>query len=134
MKDGRTKKLEEPQPVVPRPEFFDRHRVTLVVATGPGAGSEFEIDRTRVSVGRGAEADIVFDDSAMSSEHAAFELVEEGIRVRDLASTNGVRVNGGEVLSAELKHGDRVTLGGHEFRLLVEEQQKSRTFVLEDHG
>lgn len=132
MQDGRTKKMED-SPEQSGNAFFDSHRVTLVIASGPQAGSEYALDRSPVSVGRGPEADIPIDDSAMSCEHAAFELVDEGFRVRDLASTNGVRVNGGEVLSADLKHGDRVTLGEHEFRFLQETvQPRAPTFVLAD--
>jgi pSer/pThr/pTyr-binding forkhead associated (FHA) protein len=69
----------------------------------------------------------------MSREHAAFELVEGAFRVRDLASTNGIRVNGSPMLAAELKHGDRLEIGEHEFQYILEEQEPApRTYVIDD--
>ena len=58
------------------------------------------------------------------AEHAAFEVCETGFGVRDLASTNGVRVNGKEVLSAVLEHGDRVRLGDCELQYVVETRER----------
>jgi len=134
MKDGRTRRLEESE-ALPQEVFFDHNRLTLVVAKGPSAGSEFSLEKARTSVGRGREVDLCFDDEAMSNEHAMFELSEGGMRVRDLASTNGVRVNGASVLSADLKHGDRVEIGEHEFRFLHEVASRGpKTFVLSDDG
>ena len=132
MKDGRTRRIEESE-AFPVDSFFEENQVSLVVAKGAAAGSDFPLERSRTLVGRGFEADLRFADDAMSSEHAVFELGDAGIRVRDLASTNGVRVNGAPVLSADLKHGDRIELGEHEFRFLQEPVSRGpRTFVLDD--
>jgi pSer/pThr/pTyr-binding forkhead associated (FHA) protein len=67
--------------------------------------------------------DLEFRDGAMSREHAALERLDEGYRVRDLASTNGVFVNGRETLVRELEHGDRVQIGDYVFQYLVEEKE-----------
>lgn len=133
MKDGLTKTLVDSLDELPQDEFFDCNRVTLVVASGMAAGSEFLIETPRFCVGRGPDVDLAFADDAMSSQHAMLELAESGFRVRDLASTNGVRVNGAEVLSADLKHGDRIELGGHELRFLHEKASRGpKTFVISD--
>jgi pSer/pThr/pTyr-binding forkhead associated (FHA) protein len=133
MKDGLTRKLVDSLDELPQDEFFDCNRVTLVVASGMAAGSEFLIETPRFCVGRGPDVDLAFADDAMSSQHAMLELAESGFRVRDLASTNGVRVNGAEVLSADLKHGDRIELGGHELRFLHEKASREpKTFVISD--
>jgi pSer/pThr/pTyr-binding forkhead associated (FHA) protein len=71
-------------------------------------------------VGRSSEAQIQIEDASVSSEHAAFELDHQGFGIRDLASTNHVRVNGAEVLSSALKHGDRIQLGECELQFVVE--------------
>jgi pSer/pThr/pTyr-binding forkhead associated (FHA) protein len=114
MQDGRTRKMPAAETPRQPAEFLDRHRATLVVAEGPAAGSEFALEQPRTVVGRGPGVDLAFPDEAMSREHAAFEVAEDGMRVRDLGSTNGVRVNGAPALAAELKH---------TFRFLLEDSE-----------
>jgi len=133
MQDGRTRKLVRSEGAPETRAFFDGWQVCLVSLSGTTAGNEYRLERPKVVLGRGPEADLRFEDSAMSREHAAFELVEEGFRVRDLGSTNGVSVNGTATLVADLKHGDRVQLGEHVFQYLQEERARSpRAYVLED--
>jgi len=124
MHDGKTRKLKQSEAVGSELDFFASHRATLVLVAGPGAGTEFALERGRVCVGRGDSADLSFDDAAMSREHAAFELSGGGYRIRDLASSNGVLVNGGAVLVADLKHGDRIELGEHRFQYLLETRER----------
>jgi len=134
MQDGQTRRIDN-APLAESNEFLARHRVTLVVVSGPSSGNEVELDKRSVSLGRGPGADVAFEDDSMSREHAAFELVEGGFRIRDLASTNGVQVNGSEVLVAELKHGDRVQLGETEFQYLQEKSRRGpKTYHVEDDG
>lgn len=132
MHDGRTRKVESLPPARPVP-FLESHRATLTVLRGPAAGTEFELDRPRLILGRGAEVDIRLDSAAISSEHAGLEVDSDGFGIRDLASTNGVRVNGAEVISADLKHGDRILLGDCELQYVLEERTRpSRTWNLEE--
>lgn len=133
MHDGATRKLKRSDPRPPGLEFFERFQATLVVVEGGAAGSEFPLERARVSIGRGPEVDLAFEDDAMSKEHAVLELADGSFRLRDLASTNGVLLNGSPTLAAELKHGDRIQLGAHTFQFLLEEREREpRTFVLSD--
>ena len=61
------------------------------------------------------------------------ELDDNGFGVRDLASTNGVRVNGKPVLAAPLSHGDRIQLGECELQYVVEERAvEGRTWSVEE--
>lgn len=131
MQDGRTRKMPPAEAPGEPASFFQHHRATLVVAEGPAAGSEFPLEQPRTVLGRGPGVDLAFDDEAMSREHAALELGEAGMRVRDLGSTNGVRVNGSPALAAELKHGDRIAVGTHTFRYLLEDREtEPRTYLL----
>ena len=129
MRDGRTRTLESLESGAGH-SFIDDHRVTLVVMTGPAAGSEFSILQQKTVIGRGPGVDLTFVDAAMSSEHAAIEIQPDGCRARDLASTNGMRVNGSPTLLADLKHGDTIELGEHRFRVLIERSQSDPTYVL----
>lgn len=121
MHDGRTRRVEPLQPELV-PEFLARHQITLTVISGPNAGTEFKLEGSRTIVGRSDTADIRIQDPSVSSEHAAFELDARGFGIRDLASTNHVLVNGKEVLSANLEHGDRIRLGACELQYVIEER------------
>jgi pSer/pThr/pTyr-binding forkhead associated (FHA) protein len=69
----------------------------------------------------------------MSQQHAAIEFEDGGFRVLDLGSTNGVYVNGEQTAERELAHGDRVGLGIHVFRVLLEKRDTMpRVYVLPD--
>ena len=125
MDDGNTRKIQCRGGKGPVTEFLDTLRATLIQVSGEGAGSEYELKTDRVTLGRGPNADITFDDTAMSREHAALELAEEGFRLVDLGSTNGVLVNGVSVPAADLKHGDRFQLGDHIFQYVLEERERS---------
>ncbi len=133
MQDGHTRKLTRSQDSNEANRFFQRHRAALVIVSGGDEGNEYDLDQARVSIGRGPDVDLAFDDAAMSREHAAFELVEDGFRVRDLASTNGVLVNDSQTLVAVLKHGDRLQIGEHTFQYLLEESKRTpKTYVLSE--
>lgn len=134
MHDGLTRKVE-PEEILTTSEFLERHVASLTVLSGPAAGLEFPLDSPRVIAGRSDRARIRLAFDSISSEHAAFELGEKGFGVRDLASTNGVQVNGREVLSEPLEHGDRILLGDCELQYVVEAREPTpKAFRLEDAG
>lgn len=64
-----------------------------------------------VTVGRCAPADVVLPDASLSRQHARFLLLDDGILLEDLGSTNGTYVEGRPVQIATLQHGQRVILG-----------------------
>jgi pSer/pThr/pTyr-binding forkhead associated (FHA) protein len=121
MKDGLTRKVATTRSE--RGGFLAKHSVSIVIASGPLSGSEVELESERVTFGRGDGADVVIEHDSVSHEHAAFELFDGGFRVRDLGSTNGVRVNGAKVGVADLKHGDRIELGSLALRYVVEKRE-----------
>ena len=132
MHDGQTRQVKPLEPE--RTEtYLENHRVSVTVLRGPAAGTEFELGGKRAIVGRSPEAQIQIDDASVSSEHAAFELDTQGFGIRDLASTNHVLVNGAEVLSSALKHGDRIQLGECELQFVVESRSPhAKTWKLEE--
>jgi hypothetical protein len=63
-------------------------------------------------LGRSREADIQVDDQNVSRKHAELRPSGASWTVRDLGSTNGVKVNGRRIEGAQsLKTGDTITLG-----------------------
>ena len=66
-------------------------------------------------LGRSRDCDVVLNDSNVSRRHAEIRAEGEGWTVRDLGSTNGVRVNGRDVQGAQpLVSGDVIALGAAE--------------------
>ena len=64
------------------------------------------------TLGRSREADIVIDDANVSRKHAEVRPSGGSWIVRDLSSTNGVKVNGRRIGSPQsLKRGDVIELG-----------------------
>jgi pSer/pThr/pTyr-binding forkhead associated (FHA) protein len=134
MQDGRTKKVRREPPVQEDPNaFLTVHRAVIVTLAGTTAGNEYELEQDRTTVGRGPGVDLAFDDRTMSREHGAFEVMDGAMWLRDLGSTNGVLVNGGKTLNTELKHGDRIELGDHQFQFVLEPRRRDpKTYELEN--
>jgi two-component system response regulator GlrR len=134
MQDGHTRRVQhDDAPVRDANEFLAANRAVIVTLSGTTAGSEYEICGERAIIGRGPGVELAFDDSTMSREHAAFEVVDGAMRVRDLGSTNGVLLNGAPVLQSELKHGDRLQLGEHQFQFILEKQTRGpKAYELSD--
>ena len=133
MRDGLTRKLEIGEGDGGFTRFLSEFRASLVVLEGGVAGAEHEIVGPQTRIGRGPEVDLVFPDAAMSKEHASLEWADGRLRLRDLGSMNGIRVNGAAVQVADLKHGDRFQLGTHVFQLILEQRRREpRAYVLPD--
>jgi len=133
MRDGLTRKIATRDRNDGFEAFLAEHRATIVVVEGPASGMEYELLSPRTTLGRGPGVDLAFADAAMSKVHAELEWSAGGLRLRDLGSMNGTRVNGAVVQVGELKHGDAFQLGEHAFRLVLEPREREpRTYVLPD--
>ena len=69
------------------------------------------LTETRVVVGASRSADVVVHDPTVSSRHCALSVLGSGVRVEDLASTNGTYVGNARVPEAWGGAGTTVTLG-----------------------
>jgi DNA-binding NtrC family response regulator len=90
--------------------------LTLVVLSGSRKGAQIQLgDRARL--GKASDNDLVLGDDTVSRYHC--ELVREGnaVRVRDLNSTNGTRVDGTRVSDALLSPGAVLKVGEVEIAL-----------------
>jgi len=96
-------------PASPRLSTVVQGFLTLVGAM-PGE-DRFQLVKTRTVVGRKG-ADIVIDDSALSSQHFEVEARGDEFFIRDLDSTNGTKLNG-QLISApaRLENGGRIEAG-----------------------
>lgn len=85
---------------------------SLRTIDGPERGRSYIVPPGDTTVGRSPENDIVLDRPDVSRRHARLTCDRHGVRVEDLNSTNGTRLNGDPVRVADLSHGDELTFGG----------------------
>jgi hypothetical protein len=84
-------------------------------------GRRYVLDGPKAVIGRSRDCDCVLADDNVSRRHAELRRLQSGDwQIIDLASTNGVKVNGRKVESTRLAVGDRVTLGTTEFVFEIE--------------
>ncbi|MET3493834.1 FHA domain-containing protein [Variovorax boronicumulans] len=68
--------------------------------------------KDRTTLGRRAYNDIVIDNLAVSGEHAVLHMIDGGVQIEDLNSTNGTYVNAQAVQKQALKDNDVIEVGG----------------------
>ncbi len=90
-------------------------RGMLTVMGGVQAGRVFVLEESEQLIGRAREARVNVDDAGVSRRHAKIERrADGGYQLRDLASTNGVYLNGRRLTregSEPLAEGDRLQIG-----------------------
>jgi hypothetical protein len=80
---------------------------------------ELDLRPGRIALGRAAECPISFEDPLVSRHHAEIVVSELGVRLIDLDSRNGVRVNGVRITEpTTLQANDRIRLGRDELVIL----------------
>lgn len=77
------------------------------------------IRRDLTIVGRREFCDVRVDHASLSKRHCLVVRTDGLLMVRDLASTNGTKVNGQKVFWAALLPNDRLTLGKYKFRVYL---------------
>ena len=80
-------------------------------------GPDITLDRAMVMVGRHPQCDARLDSLWVSRRHSIF--TEDGgeVVVRDLGSTNGIRINGQRVERGRLRPGDEISIAHIRYRL-----------------
>ncbi|PRY61271.1 S-DNA-T family DNA segregation ATPase FtsK/SpoIIIE [Knoellia remsis] len=93
---GATLCLDDPHPTgSPRPSTATA--VDLVVVAGPDAGRRVAVPREGLVVGRSAGIGLSLADDRLSRRHARISPEDNGFRVLDLGSTNGLRCGGTDI-------------------------------------
>jgi pSer/pThr/pTyr-binding forkhead associated (FHA) protein len=80
-------------------------------------GSSILLDKPILLLGRDPECDIQLESPKISRRHCCIAQVGESLVVRDLGSTNGIRINGVRVLEGYLKGGDELTIGNQRYQV-----------------
>jgi DNA-binding NtrC family response regulator len=98
----------------------ERASFRLVVVEGFDAGRELRLDgdeASRVLVGKGPTADFKLVDPSVSRRHLALEIERGRLRVTDLGSTNGTRIDDHEIVDAYARGGEVVRIGSTALRV-----------------
>jgi len=117
------------------PQSKSMPRVTITVPDKMPQPYRFPLDRQVVMIGRGSENDIAIDCGSISVRHAEMVRIEGGYELRDLGSTNGIKLDGRRSDAIALRHGATVRLGDVAFDFQLSEEERDalrREKVLED--
>jgi predicted component of type VI protein secretion system len=99
-------------------------RVTLTVPDRNPQPYRFQLDRMKVHIGRGSDNDIVVDCGSVSVRHAVMERIEGGYQLRDLGSTNGIKLEGKVRDVIPLRHGLSVKIGDVAFDFTLTDEER----------
>lgn len=80
-------------------------------------GRVIQIDKSILVVGRHVECDVQILSPKVSRLHCCIAQIGEYLVVRDLNSTNGIRINGLRVIEGRLGAGDELAIGTHCYRV-----------------
>ena len=100
-------------------------RVTVTVPGGFPQPYSFQLDHPPVVFGRLEDCDIQIDSASISSRHAQMTRVQGGFELRDLDSTNGVKVNGQRVAVVVLREGSSIELGDVTFNFELAPEERA---------
>lgn len=79
---------------------------------------EYPLNKERTTIGRKPHNDIVIDNLAVSSEHAAIVTILNDSFLEDLDSTNGLAVNGTPTKKHFLQNNDVIEIGKYKLKYL----------------
>jgi predicted component of type VI protein secretion system len=89
-------------------------------------GPSILLDKPILLLGRHPECDIQLNSRKVSRRHCCIAQVHDYLVVRDLGSTNGIRVNGSRVLEGRLGAGDELTIGNFRYQVTWDEMERAK--------
>ncbi len=90
----------------------------LSLADGPS----ILLDKPILLFGRHAECDVQLNSKKVSRRHCCVAQVNDYLVIRDLGSTNGVKINGQKVTEGRLRVGDELEIGNFRYQLSGESE------------
>ncbi len=105
------------------PELARFPRARLSVVKGPDKGVEVVLEGQTVVVGSDETCQLKLTDGSVSRRHFELSGGPGGYRLRDLRSTNGVFIEGVQVLDAKISDKARLTVGRTELRFEPERHE-----------
>ncbi|QVL30133.1 FHA domain-containing protein [Telmatocola sphagniphila] len=96
-------------------------------------GPDILLDKPILLFGRHPECDVLLNSKKISRKHCCIAVVGDGLIVRDLGSTNGVKINGQKVTEGVLKIGDELMIGTFNYKISLISGPKSRSKLQDDN-
>src|SRR6185312_12545126 len=84
-------------------------------------GPDIPLSKPIVLIGRHQECDIQIPSRKISRRHCCVAQVHKYLVVRDLGSTNGIRINGVRANEGKLHAGDELTIGNMRYEVRWQE-------------
>ncbi len=107
-----------------------RFQASVVILKGHAAGMEYPISKAYAVIGRDREADVVLRDPMISRQHAVIVYRGGSFALKDLESTNGTHMNGTSIKQANLRHGDKFSVGNTLLQFILEDTGKNPTYEI----
>lgn len=89
-----------------------------LVPINAGSAPAVLISRPVILIGRHVECDVRLESPQVSRRHCCLAMAYDRLVIRDLGSSNGVRVNGRLIDEARLTNGDEVAIAQFLYRLV----------------
>ncbi len=99
-------------------------RVTITVPEKNAQPYRFQLDHQVVSLGRSSENDIAIDSGSVSLRHAEMHRLKGGYELRDIGSTNGIKLNEERREIIPLLSGASVKIGDVAFGFFLSEEEE----------
>lgn len=98
-------------------------RVCITVHGKNAQPYRFSLERKVVRLGRAADNDIIIDCPSVSSHHCEMKRIDGGYILKDLSSTNGIKLEGDKMEIIDLRNNLEILVGDAalEFELSTEE-------------
>ena len=80
-------------------------------------GPSILLDKPILLFGRHPDCDVQLNSKKVSRRHCCVAQVGENLVIRDLGSTNGVKVNGERVVEGVLAPGDELVIGNFRYQV-----------------
>src|SRR5258708_14630764 len=90
------------------------------------SGQSILIDKPILLFGRHEECDVQLNSKKVSRRHCVLAQVSDYLVIRDLGSTNGVRINGERVVEGKLRPGDELQIGNFKYQVCGDRRGRSK--------
>jgi pSer/pThr/pTyr-binding forkhead associated (FHA) protein len=97
-------------------------------------GVNIPLDKPIVLIGRHQECDIQIPSRKISRRHCCIALVADHLVVRDLGSTNGIRINGAKVVEGNLQLNDELMIGNMRYQVGWNSESRQKIRAPGNHG
>jgi pSer/pThr/pTyr-binding forkhead associated (FHA) protein len=88
-------------------------------------GLDIPVDMAMIVVGRHPLCDVRLESLMISSRHCCMSPISGELRVEDMGSTNGIRINGYRVIGGRLRPGDELSIADFRYRLMDDQGEET---------